>query len=669
MPRFSIVIPTRQRADTLAFAIETALAQTHPDFEVIVQNNGNDQATSDLVASIGSRRIILNGSAETLPMADNWEAALASSSGEYVAFIGDDDGIMPDACAICDEVMPSRPSLGALHWTPHYYDWPSSLRAVARNRLVVNLPGPSAGTICHCRELLRELYDGTLGWTSMPLIYNGAFVRRSVIEKVRAFCGGRYFAGQIPDVHSGIANLWAMEQFLHIDRPLSICGASGHSNGNAHFVGGSGEALQQRFHSENPVLHRKLAEYFIDTTNTDLTVASALVSAKEIFFRNDPDITVNMRNLLLRMGLGANRDPEQYDQTISEMRQVARRYGIDTGSFDLPPRRTAPEISIQGPVVDAKGRTTCVVVNGGQAGLATIADAVRLAASMLPSTTPGRWDALLPRPDPAQRTVARETTMPEPELTAGLRIPHMFWGLNARPDLIELLNQILVRSGDTGQPDSSWFMADNMITLSRTRGFLTEPRFVAAVTAALPSDYELAIAWRTHTLCWAAESCLGAPGDYVECGSYQGYSMDVVLRYLAGLPDRHCFLYDLFDPTGGEGEGRRLPAHAATLFESVCARFERWRNVTVTRGKVPQILAEIAPARIAFMHIDMNNAEAERGALDVLFDRVSPGGIIVFDDYGWSAYQRQKVSADEFMREHGHSVLELPTGQGMVVKR
>ena len=54
MPRFSIVIPTRQRADTLKFAIETALAQTHPDFEVVVQNNGNDQATNDVVASFAS---------------------------------------------------------------------------------------------------------------------------------------------------------------------------------------------------------------------------------------------------------------------------------------------------------------------------------------------------------------------------------------------------------------------------------------------------------------------------------------------------------------------------------------------------------------------------------------------------------------------------------------
>src|SRR5579872_821346 len=179
MPRFSIIIPTRQRADTLPFAIETALAQTHPDFEVVVQNNGHDQATNDCVAKFASPRIVLSKSADILPMADNWEAALAASSGEYIAFIGDDDGIMPDACAICDELMPSRPASGALHWIPHYYDWPSSLRVAARNRLVVNLPGPQAGRIVYSHELLRHLYDGTIGWTDMPLIYNGAFVRRS----------------------------------------------------------------------------------------------------------------------------------------------------------------------------------------------------------------------------------------------------------------------------------------------------------------------------------------------------------------------------------------------------------------------------------------------------------------------------------------------------------
>jgi hypothetical protein len=158
-------------------------------------------------------------------------------------------------------------------------------------------------------------------------------------------------------------------------------------------------------------------------------------------------------------------------------------------------------------------------------------------------------------------------------------------------------------------------------------------------------------------------------GDFVECGTYQGYSMEVVLHYLHGLTDRRLWLYDIFDPSGSAGEGKRLPAHSPVLFERVQGRFSSWPNVTVTRGKVPAILAEVAPARIAFLHIDMNNAEAEGGALEVLFDRLAVGGMVIFDDYGWTGYRDQKAVADSFAARHGLTVLELPTGQGMLVKR
>jgi O-methyltransferase len=41
----------------------------------------------------------------------------------------------------------------------------------------------------------------------------------------------------------------------------------------------------------------------------------------------------------------------------------------------------------------------------------------------------------------------------------------------------------------------------------------------------------------------------------------------------------------------------------------------------------------------------------------------------VFDDYGWTGYRDQKAAADAFMRANALAVLELPTGQGLVVKR
>jgi O-methyltransferase len=84
---------------------------------------------------------------------------------------------------------------------------------------------------------------------------------------------------------------------------------------------------------------------------------------------------------------------------------------------------------------------------------------------------------------------------------------------------------------------------------------------------------------------------------------------------------------------------------------------------------VPEILSQPAHAQIAFLHIDMNSPGPEVGALNALFRQVSVGGIIVFDDYGWSLHEAQKKAVDQFMAEHGYNVLELPTGQGLVVKR
>jgi hypothetical protein len=64
----------------------------------------------------------------------------------------------------------------------------------------------------------------------------------------------------------------------------------------------------------------------------------------------------------------------------------------------------------------------------------------------------------------------------------------------------------------------------------------------------------------------------------------------------------------------------------------------------------------------------MNSAAAEMGALEALFDRMVPGGYLVLDDYGWFSYRQQKIAEDPFFRRHGCPVLELPTGQGLVIK-
>ena len=59
------------------------------------------------------------------------------------------------------------------------------------------------------------------------------------------------------------------------------------------------------------------------------------------------------------------------------------------------------------------------------------------------------------------------------------------------------------------------------------------------------------------------------------------------------------------------------------------------------------------------------------GAMDIYVHEIAlyaPGGIIIFDDYGWMPFHKQKEAIDEFMLDQGLNVLELPTGQGLLIK-
>src|SRR5713226_10163236 len=90
MPRFSVVIPTLQRSDTLRHSLATLVNQTYDDFEIVIQNNGRDSATEAVIGSFNDRRIRHFWSDTVLPMAENWEIALAKDRGEFITLVGDD---------------------------------------------------------------------------------------------------------------------------------------------------------------------------------------------------------------------------------------------------------------------------------------------------------------------------------------------------------------------------------------------------------------------------------------------------------------------------------------------------------------------------------------------------------------------------------------------------
>jgi hypothetical protein len=214
------------------------------------------------------------------------------------------------------------------------------------------------------------------------------------------------------------------------------------------------------------------------------------------------------------------------------------------------------------------------------------------------------------------------------------------------------------------------FYGDHLVTFQRNMGFLRDEKFTAAVLDQTRMVSERSMIWRFHVLAWAARQAKFLAGDFVECGVYEGVSTRILATYLEfARIAKKWFLYDLFDNAGGEGEGIVMEHHGPGLYERVRASFAAIENICVVAGRVPDIFAQVVPEHIAFLHLDLNDANAERAALAELFPRIVPGGLIVLDDYGWSTYAAQQASADEFFARYDHHVLELPTGQGLVIKR
>jgi hypothetical protein len=100
----------------------------------------------------------------------------------------------------------------------------------------------------------------------------------------------------------------------------------------------------------------------------------------------------------------------------------------------------------------------------------------------------------------------------------------------------------------------------------------------------------------------------------------------------------------------------------------VRANFRDWPNVEIVRGVVPEVLPSVGIGRVAFLHLDMNCAYPERAALEFFWESLSPGALVLLDDYAYFSYGSLTQAIDEAAESLGAEVLSLPTGQGLIVR-
>lgn len=161
----------------------------------------------------------------------------------------------------------------------------------------------------------------------------------------------------------------------------------------------------------------------------------------------------------------------------------------------------------------------------------------------------------------------------------------------------------------------------------------------------------------------------GVEGDFVECGVWQGGSaMMMACALRAAEVDRRIWLYDTFagmtEPTAddrdfsGQSAGEKwlskqttdgnlwCRAGLAKVKQNMESTGHPSTSVRYIEGPVEQTLLKDAPDKIALLRLDTDWYESTKAELEVLYPRLSIGGVLIVDDYGH--WQGARKAVDEY---------------------
>ena len=220
----SIVIPTKNRYTYLLSFIELCATFSNRDFELVIQDNSDDNRVILEYLSKGAYDFVAyHYDPSPLSMSENSELAVQHAQGRYICFMGDDD-LLSEKLVDFVAYMEQKDIDSAIFQLAQY-NWPGVVHKAHRfPNLVIYAFDGQMRRINVKREYRRLLRTGAVSLEHMPQLYHGV-VRRTVLDQVYAACG-TYFPGPSPDMAVSVALSQFVKKHVRFNVPLISSGAS-----------------------------------------------------------------------------------------------------------------------------------------------------------------------------------------------------------------------------------------------------------------------------------------------------------------------------------------------------------------------------------------------------------------------------------------------------------
>ena len=320
-PHFTIVVPTRNRLESLKHTIKTCTDQNYDNFTVIVASNNCSDETVQYISSLKDERIIQIESNIDLPMVLNWSRVMpeAIALDGYITYLGDDDGLLPGALSLASKLI-LKTGCAVLSWRKVEYAWPDVLVEEYKNYLSISIDEKIS--LRNSDEFLKKVHDYSCGYDEGPGIYS-SFISASVLKGLMPSEETAWFSGGSPDIYSSYVIATAVKEYYKCSFGLSINGASGRSNGTAYMHRPQSE-MAAEFKKQN-TLHPALCH----APSVTIAETDALLVARERLPDRFKKYVFSWQLLIQRMLGEIKRAPSKihYDQLVLALNKIIEYSG------------------------------------------------------------------------------------------------------------------------------------------------------------------------------------------------------------------------------------------------------------------------------------------------------------------------------------------------------
>lgn len=278
--KFSVVIPAHNGLALVKDACYSVLEQLPADGELIVFDNASKDDFRAYAKSVRDSRVRFIHSERFLPVTDSWNTALNAATGEYVFFLGNDDGLAPACFDLVSELIERfdgpEAIYGALYQFFHPGVAPWQPEGYVKEMQYAFFFRDAKEPFFLSRTDARGAVLGSLNFLRNFTFNSQAFVlHKNLLKRLRGPSG--VFQSPFPDYYLSNVILAKSRSTVVSPRPFSIAGVSKGSFGYMLFNGleAQGEEYLNTDILEDPIYRKvsdRLLPEFTYTTKYALTM-------------------------------------------------------------------------------------------------------------------------------------------------------------------------------------------------------------------------------------------------------------------------------------------------------------------------------------------------------------------------------------------------------------